>query len=349
MRLLQDIHQLDQYAFETDQRKLQLTRTVSLARLAPYEFQRFRDTGVLVFSLPMEMFDRDFPGHYLRLIKRVRVSIIALTPSGEGIRASLSSAGASHAVISAGGVFQSIPVRTAPQSVALTSAVNATGLFELTAAQPHEMLLPFEGLGVDATWELRMPKASNPFDFRTIADALITVDYTALDSDLYRKQVIDRLGSVWRADRAFSVRQEFADQWFDLHHPDQSTTPMTVQFRLRPADFPANVTNPRVAQVLLYFAAAHAEPMEWPAVSLNLSEDGAAGRVGGTAAPVDGLISTRRGMGASWLALAGRKPFGVWELSLPNTHATRTLFREERVQDILLVVSYSGEVPAWSA
>src|SRR6266536_2605163 len=67
-RLLQDIYQLDQYAFSTNKPKLPLTKTISLSRLAPVEFQRFRETGVLPFATPMEMFDRGFPGHYLRLI-----------------------------------------------------------------------------------------------------------------------------------------------------------------------------------------------------------------------------------------------------------------------------------------
>jgi receptor-binding and translocation channel-forming TcA subunit of Tc toxin len=43
-RLLRDLYQLDQYAFETDQRKLQLSKTLSLAQLDPYAFQRFRET-----------------------------------------------------------------------------------------------------------------------------------------------------------------------------------------------------------------------------------------------------------------------------------------------------------------
>ena len=81
LRLLQDIYQLDQYAFGTNKRKLPLTKTISLARLVPFEFERFRETGVLPFSTSMEMFNRGFPGHYLRLIKRVRTSIIALVPT----------------------------------------------------------------------------------------------------------------------------------------------------------------------------------------------------------------------------------------------------------------------------
>src|SRR5262249_48026443 len=77
VRLLQDIYRLDQYAFETDRRKLHLTQTLSLSQIAALEHQQFRDTGLLVFSTPMDLFDQEFPGHYLRLIKRVRVSMMA--------------------------------------------------------------------------------------------------------------------------------------------------------------------------------------------------------------------------------------------------------------------------------
>ena len=83
-RLLRDIYELDQYAFETNKRKLQLAKTISLALLSPAEFQRFPETGVLIFATPMELFDRDFPGHYLRLIRRVRTSVIALDSAHPG-------------------------------------------------------------------------------------------------------------------------------------------------------------------------------------------------------------------------------------------------------------------------
>jgi Tc toxin complex TcA C-terminal TcB-binding domain len=79
-RLLQDVDRLDQYAFESDKRKLNLSQTFSLAQRAPFEFQLFRETGVLQFATPMQWFDEGFPGHYLRLIKRVRVSLAALIP-----------------------------------------------------------------------------------------------------------------------------------------------------------------------------------------------------------------------------------------------------------------------------
>jgi hypothetical protein len=86
-------------------------------------------------------------------------------------------------------VFQPVPIRRDPEFIALSSPVNATGTVELDAQQT-DMLLPFEGSGVDTTWELRMPKAANQFDYSTIADVLVTIEYTALNSFDYREQVI---------------------------------------------------------------------------------------------------------------------------------------------------------------
>src|SRR5258708_29960940 len=109
----------------------------------------------MLFSTPMESFDREFPGHYLRLIRRVRTTVIALIPPTLGIRATLSTTGVSYVVIG-NDTFRTVAVRRDPETIALTSPRDATGLFEMDT-QP-DMLLPFEGLGVDTTWELSMPR-----------------------------------------------------------------------------------------------------------------------------------------------------------------------------------------------
>src|SRR5205809_25945 len=70
-RLLQDIATLDQYAFDSEKRLLNLTQTFSLPKLFPIEFEQFRQTGLLSFATTLGMFDEGFPGHYMRLIKKV--------------------------------------------------------------------------------------------------------------------------------------------------------------------------------------------------------------------------------------------------------------------------------------
>lgn len=349
-RLLQAITELDQYAFINDRRKLQMSKTFSLEALSPFEFQRFRETGVMLFGTPMEQFDRDFPGHYLRLIRQVRTTVIALIPPTFGIRATLSNMGVSRVAINDGG-FQNVEVHHGPQSVALTAPVNATGVFELNL-QP-ELLQPFEAIGVDTCWEFRLPKPANPFDFDTIADVLITFDYTALDSWEYRQQVIQRLDSHLSADRAFSFRNQFADQWYDLHNPEQTATPMTVRFKTAREDFPPNVEDLTIQHIVLYFAHAKEKPFQDITVQLGFKEHAAAlsDFLGGQATSMAGIISTRRGNASNWIATitGDRTPIGEWELTLPNNPNIQQLFAEEVIEDVLLVITYSARTPEWPA
>jgi hypothetical protein len=343
-RLQQDIYELDQYAFATDRRKLELTKTVSLGQLSPIEFQRFRETGVMSISTSMEVFDRDFPGHYLRLIKRVRVSVVALIPPAQGIHATLTSSGTSRVIIG-GDTFHTVIVRRDPEAVALTSPREATGLFDLQ--QQPEMLLPFEGLGVDMMWELRMPRAVNLFDFGTIADVLFTLDYTALDSSQYRAQVLQRLNSTLSLDRAFSFRNEFVDQWYDLHNPDQTDTPMVVRFVTVREDFPPNVRDLTIQHITLYFARAPGQVFELPATQLCFTPAGGSGTIRGAATSVDGVISTRTGSAGNWLGMIGLNPAGTWELALQDIEEIRNRFQDEQIQDMVLAVTYSGRTPEW--
>jgi hypothetical protein len=345
-RLLQDIFQLDQHAFNKNARKLQLIKTISLSQMAPVELQRFRKTGVLPFTTNMEMFDRDFPGHYLRLIKTVRTSVIALVPPSQGIRATLTCTGASRAVVGGnGGPLETVIVRRDPQRVALSSAVNANGVFELDP-QP-ELLMPFEGLGVEAQWELRMPRAANPFDFRTISDVLVTIEYTALHSYEYAAQVMRELGRDVTYDRPFSFRLELSDAWADLHNPGKTTTPMTVRFKTTRADFAPNLDDLRIQHVTLFFSIAEDQSQVLPINVKDLRLFPRIGApVGGGGSTTDGVISTRQG-NSSLSKLQGQEPIGAWELALPNTPTVRGWFADEQITDILLVITYTGETPAW--
>ncbi|MGZ4432137.1 MAG: Tc toxin subunit A-related protein [Trebonia sp.] len=357
-RLLRDIYELDQYAFTTNQRKLQLTETISLAQLDPIAFQRFRETGVLPFATPMELFDRRFPGHYLRLVRRVRTSVIALIPPVQGIRATLATTGTSRAVIG-GPIFPTVRIQRGPESVALTAAMDASGLFELDT-QP-ELLVTFEGIGVDTTWELRLPKPANQIDYDAIADVLITIDYTALDSADHRQRVLRELDPRFRADRPFSFRRDFADAWYDLHHPElvEDAEQMLVRFRTERQDFPPNLDGLRVDQLVLYFSGGDGNAVPVERVELRFTADGNPNAVTGVAQPGHGKVTTRSG---AWNAfLGGLSPVGEWVVSLrpadddpqrqQKLAALDAWFKSEKegeeCQDILFVVSYSGRSPAW--
>lgn len=343
-RLLQDIFQLDQYAFNTDSRKLQLTKTISLASIAPIAFQQFRETGVLTFSTPLEFFDRDFPGHYLRLIKRVRLNMLALVPPIDGIKATLSNTGLSRVTVGET-LFQTINVRRDPEVIAFTSPTDATGLFELRPET--EFLNPFEATGVDAVWEFKMEKASNFFDYNTIADILMTIEYTALNSFTYRQQVIQRLGRDVSLLQAFSFRSQFSDQWYDLNNPQQSNTPLRVQFSTTAADFAINVNDLFIEQIAVYLSIKDGNEKKIK-FKLLYSEQDSPALLGGDTISDRGLASTLQGNAGSWIAMIGKSPIGDWTLAFNDTPQVRTMFKDEIIEDILLMISYNGRTMDWT-
>ena len=167
--------------------------------------------------------------------------------------------------------------------------------------------------------------------------------------------MIQELDGRVSADRAFSFRHEFADQWYDLHHPEQTATPMTVRFDVRRQDFPSNLESIRIEHLALYFArkdgSTATQNREEIAVERIQFEPTTPGSVeeffGKGAMTVDGIISTRKGNGAGWNALQGLRPFGTWELALQDTPAMTAQFRSGQFENILLVITYGARTPDW--
>lgn len=341
VRLLQDIHQLEQFALQTDRRKLQLTKTISLARLSPVEFQQFRQTGKMLFYTLMELFDRDFPGQYLRLIKRVRVSVIALAPAIDGIKATLSNHGISRVVQPLLSSFDTTVVRRMPESIALTGSMNASGVFDFEPADQNK-LRPFESTGVDTAWEFSLPKAANvSLDYNSIADVLITIDYTALHSEDYKRQVIVQLDKTFSADRAFSFRNEFPDQWYDLNHPEllAEADQMQVQFETLATDFAPNLEALQIKHLVFYFVNDDGLPPM--AVTVGFNDFTALNRMA-----YDGILSSRQGENIErWQSFfTETSPIGNWSLSLPNNDTVKDWFASKQIKDIVFVVTYEGRI-----
>lgn len=349
-RLLQDIYKMDQHAFSTDQRKLQMSKTISLAMLDPIVFQQFRQSGSLLFNTTAELFDRDFPGHYLRLIKRVSISVIALIPPVQGIKATLSNIGISHVRISSDTAsFENHNITRQPETIALTAATNDNGVFELQ--DKPEMMLPFEGIGVDTKWEFNLPKAANSFDFNTIADVLISIDYTALDSPIYRQEVIKGLDNTINSERPFSFRHQFADAWYDLHHPEQTQTPMSVSFSTRQEDFPPNISELNIEHVAMYFIH-NPELVDPINLDLTFVETGdSTQHLGGAAVTNDSFVTGTRpeqGSATPWNNMMGKTPFGEWKLAFNDDEEIREIFEQNKIEDILFVITIKGQLPEWT-
>jgi len=266
--LLRDIATLENEKYLNEQRKMRITKVISLANLYPFLFVRFLETGVLPFSTTLEAFDEDYAGHYQRRIQAVRVNLTGLIGQ-EGIKATLTCLGNSWVVVrqmtEVNGkqkiVFSSKPLRRAPETVALTNPQGG-GLTKSPLVSKDVMLNPFEGHGVATRWLFEMPRHANDIDFDTITDVQILIDYTSLMDSAYARAVLERLPRRRHAMRTFSFRLDFPDALFHLKDAplpldmvetvDGTTGAYTLMLETRDGDLGHNQVGRKLSQATLY-------------------------------------------------------------------------------------------------
>jgi hypothetical protein len=266
--LLRDIATLENEKFLNEERKKWITKVISLASTRPFIFAKFLETGVLPFATTLDEFDHDYPGHYQRRIRNVRINLFALVGQ-EGIKATLTCSGTSQVVVKEfveenGQItpeFVEKALRRPQESIALTNPQGG-GIGQIPLVPKEEMLTPFEGQGVATQWIFEMPKHANKIDYNTITDIQILIDYTALDDSFYRDEVLKRLPRRRGALRTFSFRLEFPDALFHLKDSplplnmtqtnDTFTGLYTIVLDTRAEDFPPNELNRKLTDAVLY-------------------------------------------------------------------------------------------------
>jgi hypothetical protein len=123
---------------------------------------------------------------------------------------------------------------------------------------------------------------------------------------------------------------------------------MFVRFNTVSRDFPPNIDDLRLQHALLYVVRAAGQAFEVSDTQLLSTTSGEITPVGGTSgSSIEGIISIRRSNAGEWTALIGRSLNGEWKLTLPNTQEVKNRFKNEEIEDVLLVVTYAGRSPAW--
>ncbi|KAG8792689.1 putative Insecticidal toxin complex protein TccB2, partial [Serendipita sp. 398] len=70
-----DIKKLESAYMDRNKREFELAKNISLAELDPFALISLRATGQCLVQIPEEAYDLDYPGHYVRRIKTVSISI----------------------------------------------------------------------------------------------------------------------------------------------------------------------------------------------------------------------------------------------------------------------------------
>jgi hypothetical protein len=182
-----DLKRMEIAYHDNNKRELELTRHISLRQLDPLALLSLKSSGSCEFVIPEWLYDRDCPGHYMRRLKSIAVSVPSVTGPYASVNCTLqllSSTIRKRAELKDGEYLRQgveddrfADYAGAIQTIVTSGAVNDSGLFE--ANLRDERYLPFEGAGAIGRWRLSLPKDYRAFDYATISDVILHVRYTA--------------------------------------------------------------------------------------------------------------------------------------------------------------------------
>jgi hypothetical protein len=358
-RLYLDLKRMDAAYLEQNRREYEITKHVSLLSICPEALIKLRQIGHCEFSIPEIFYDLDCPGHFMRRIKSVSLTIPCVTGPYTGVHCTLtllSSSVRKSATLGSRGYARNVEQDdsrfiddySSIQSIVTSTGQADSGLFETNLRD--ERYLPFEGSGAISTWRLEMPDEFRAFDYDTISDVVLHLRYTAREGGgLLRQRAVAEIAelvdSFTQPDgqqglaRVFSLRQEFPTEWRRFLNPAASATAIqTLTMALTKERFPFLVQG-RISAInsmkLLVkikpeFSVSHNDST----LKLSLQSGTAASNNPLTLSTWNGLLQADEisdGLLGNWTLTA-------W---LADDSGVKRRLEPNAIQDILLVCSYT--------
>jgi hypothetical protein len=256
-RLQLAVRQMEKAYLDTNCREYELTKHVSLRLNFPLAFLHLQTTGACDIEIPEWMFDLDYPGQYMRRIKNVTLTIPAVVGPYAGVHCRLTLLSSTTRVDArladppvecchpkdeccgcdpcccgelppngyqlASQDSRSVRAYAATEAIATSSGQNDSGLFELSFRD--ERYLPFEFAGAVSRWRIELPPETNAFDFDSLSDVIMHVNYTAREGgDVLRAAAAEdaRCRLPGNGLRLIDVRRDLSDAWYALQQTPDS-------------------------------------------------------------------------------------------------------------------------------
>lgn len=257
--LLKELKTMEKSYMENDKRKFEMKTNISLMSVAPEALLSLKDGGSCSFNIPEAIFDLQAPGQYKRRIKSVSVTIPAVTGPYNNIHCKLTLTGSKYrknTVATGAGDYGYTGINdprfihnpTASESIMTSGAQNDSGLFEFNFNS--EKYLPFEGAGAISDWSLELPSEFRQFDYNSISDVILHINYTAqedgvlgghaesyLSSNLKEALKMYSEGEDARIIQAIDLKSAFSTEFNDFMNPDTGN-PNSATFTLTNDHFP---------------------------------------------------------------------------------------------------------------
>lgn len=184
-RLYQDIKTMEMSYIDENERQYELTKNISLNKLNPIALELLKENGYCYISIPELLFDMDYHNNYFRRIKSVKISIkcekepyttisCILTLSKNEYRVNED---VTNGYIKTANDNRFVSAHVPTNSIQTSDGNYDDGMFEFNFND--ERYLPFEGAGAISEWSIQLNSDYKQFDFESITDVIIHMDYTA--------------------------------------------------------------------------------------------------------------------------------------------------------------------------
>jgi hypothetical protein len=284
-RLQLALRRMEKAYLDANCREYELTKHISLRINFPLAFLQLQITGYCEIDIPEWMFDLDYPGHYMRRIKNVTLTIPCIVGPYTGVHCRLTllssatrvdprlidpAVGCCDGKVSDNGYCamandpRIVKSYAATEAIATSSGQNDSGLFELSFRD--ERYLPFEFAGAISRWRIELPQENNQFDLDTLSDVILHLNYTAREGGEMLRNAANTIAQQFLPGagvRFFDVRHEFPDAWQILQGcATGGKTHRDLGLRLNRKMFPflPGLRNVKIHRLELFFEAPGAEP-----------------------------------------------------------------------------------------
>ena len=233
-----DLDRLEKAYRETNSRRLEITKNISLLELDPMALLSLKTNGFCQFRLSEELFDYDFPGHYNRQIKTISLAFDA--GEGQQVNATLTQLSSKlvmgadikavkHLIDPSNEATPNVRVNwRANQQVALSHVDQYTennGMFELNFGD--ERYLPFEGTGAVSNWRLELNGIKGSYNPADLLDVTIKLRYTAKQGGSRLANEVRGVLKPYHATSFFDMAYNFSNQWAALTEGDVDEVEIT--------------------------------------------------------------------------------------------------------------------------
>ncbi len=285
-RLQLALRQMEKAYIDANCREYELTKHISLRLNFPLAFLCLKATGYCEIEVLECMFDHDYPGHYMRRIKNVTLTIPCVVGPYIGVHCRLTLLSSKTRVdprlidppASCCGDgkpknrYETLPddprvvkLYAATEAIATSSGQNDSGMFELDFRD--ERYLPFEFAGAVSRWRIELPQENNQFDVDTINDVVLHLNYTAREGGEVLRKAANEVAQQYLPGnglRFFDIKHEFPDAWqiFQGNSDDSDKSPKQLSLRLNRNMFPflPGQRDLEINRLELFFEATGAKP-----------------------------------------------------------------------------------------